>query len=526
MIVIVIIITSVLLQLIATVAALKMIRISGRYMAWTLISAALAIMIIRRCISFNYSLSYDPEQQFSIYFELLGLLISAFMLIGIIKIHPIFIERKRNEEELRLDESRMLALLHINQMTEASVQEIIDFCIKKAVQLTGSRIGYFIFLNDNEEVSSVHSWPGNSVLSSGVEGGAEMPEILSEALRQRKPVIVNGQDASSWKGNGNRGHREKAARRMQAPLLYDKRIVLVAGVEDKDHEYKESDLRQITLLMQGMWNLIQRRKVAAELQKHRENLEELVKTRTAELETAKEAAEAADRLKSVFLASMSHELRTPLNSILGFTGIILMGMTGDLNEEQKKQLTMVKNSAEHLLSLINDVLDISKIEAGRVDLSSDEFDVKDVVKEVNEIISTAADEKGLEIITEITGELNMLNDRRRVKQVLMNLVSNAVKFTEKGSVKISAAGGDDGFVNVCVTDTGSGISKENMQLLFKPFRQVGDDIEKKSEGTGLGLHLCWKLVELLGGDIRAESELGKGSAFMFNIPLKREEPAV
>ncbi|HOO56885.1 MAG TPA: transporter substrate-binding domain-containing protein [bacterium] len=260
-----------------------------------------------------------------------------------------------------------------------------------------------------------------------------------------------------------------------------------------------------------------------ELQKHQENLEGLVDMRTAELEKAKVAAEDADRLKSVFMASMSHELRTPLNSIIGFTGIILMGLSGELNDEQKKQLGMVKSSSEHLLSLISDVLDISKIEAGRIDLSHEEFDMRDIVNEVVITISPEAEKKDLKVVTEVPGEINMLSDRRRVKQILMNLVGNAVKFTQEGYVKISVGIADDGFVEICVTDTGIGISRENMHLLFNPFRQIGDDFEKKSEGTGLGLHLCKRLVALLGGKIWAESEFGRGSAFMFSIPIRSRE---
>lgn len=260
-----------------------------------------------------------------------------------------------------------------------------------------------------------------------------------------------------------------------------------------------------------------------ELEKHRDRLEELVAARTAELAVAKEKAEEADRLKSVFLASMSHELRTPLNSIIGFTGIILMGLAGELNEEQKNQLTMVKNSANHLLSLINDILDISKIEAGKVDLSISEFELGDVVKEVVEIISPAANEKDLKVIVEQPpGKAMLLSDRRRVKQILVNLAGNAVKFTERGHVKISAFT-EGGELEIRVSDTGPGIKEENMRLLFNPFQQVNSEVARKHEGTGLGLHLCRKLVELLGGDIRAESEYGNGSTFAFKIPLKHEE---
>jgi len=245
--------------------------------------------------------------------------------------------------------------------------------------------------------------------------------------------------------------------------------------------------------------------------------------KTVELEQVNIRLQEVDRLKDVFLASMSHELRTPLNSIIGFTGIILQGMSGEVNEEQGKQLTMVKVNANHLLSLINDILDVSKIEAGKVKLSLDEFRLEDVVAEVVEALSPAAREKGLELLVEVPEGITLFSDRRRVEQVLMNLLSNAVKFTDQGSVKIAARVPGDGRIEVSVIDTGTGIKEEDMVRLFQPFQQVDPSLTKEREGTGLGLHLSRKLAGLLGGDIWAKSEYGRGSEFTFTIPLRYKE---
>lgn len=242
-----------------------------------------------------------------------------------------------------------------------------------------------------------------------------------------------------------------------------------------------------------------------------------------QLVISRNEAEVANRVKSTFLATMSHELRTPLNSIIGFTGIILQGMSGKVNEEQGKQLTMVKNSANHLLSLINDILDTSKIEAGMVELSLKEFSLDNVVREVVETLSPAASEKGLEVLTEVPEVITLTSDKRWVKQVLMNLVSNAVKFTDQGSVKIAARVPGDENLEVRVIDTGVGIKKEDMDKLFLPFQQLDVSLTKKHGGTGLGLHLTKKLVTLLGGDISAKSEYGRGSEFTFTIPLRYQE---
>lgn len=274
----------------------------------------------------------------------------------------------------------------------------------------------------------------------------------------------------------------------------------------------------------------ERKRAEEELRKHREHLEELVKERTseleektAELERANIHLQEADRLKSVFLASMSHELRTPLNSIIGFTGIILMGMVGEISEEQRKQLTMVKNSANHLLSLINDLLDIAKIESGRAELSLEEFRLDDVAREVVETFSPAVSEKGLELLTEMPAGITPFSDRRRMKQVLMNLVGNAIKFTDQGRVKIAARVLREKNLEISITDTGMGIKKEDMNKLFQPFQQIDMSLTKARKGTGLGLHLTKKLAALLGGAIAAKSEYGKGSEFTFTIPLDYEE---
>jgi two-component system, cell cycle sensor histidine kinase PleC len=254
----------------------------------------------------------------------------------------------------------------------------------------------------------------------------------------------------------------------------------------------------------------------------RKRMEEELAGNSRKLEQANIRLQEVDRLKSIFLASMSHELRTPLNSIIGFTGIILQGMSGEINQEQRKQLTMVKNSADHLLSLINDVLDVSRIEAGRVELSHEEMRLDDVVKEVAEAFSPAASEKDLELLTEVPEGILLLSDRRRVKQVLMNLVSNAIKFTDRGSVKIAARVARDGNVEIRVIDTGIGIKKEDTDKLFQPFQQIDMSLTRSREGTGLGLHLAKRLSALLGGDISAKSEYGRGSEFILTIPLRHK----
>lgn len=257
-----------------------------------------------------------------------------------------------------------------------------------------------------------------------------------------------------------------------------------------------------------------------ELERAQEVLEERVAQRTEELRAARDAAQSADRLKSAFLATMSHELRTPLNSIIGFSGILLQGLAGPLNGEQSKQLGMVRGSAEHLLALINDVLDLSKIEAGQLHLVVETVDVREVVERVIATVRPQAEAKGIELrwaIAERVGSIE--TDRRRVEQILLNLLSNALKFTERGRVSVDVTQGP-ARVTFSVTDTGAGIAREDLSRLFLPFSQVDAGLDRKHEGTGLGLSICRRLLEHLGGSIGVTSERGQGSTFSFELPLR------
>ncbi len=250
-----------------------------------------------------------------------------------------------------------------------------------------------------------------------------------------------------------------------------------------------------------------------------DELEEKVRKRTRELTGANTRLKELDRLKSMFIASMSHELRTPLNSIIGFTSLILMGMAGKITGEQKKQLLMIKSSANHLLELVTDVIDVSKIEAGQIDVSIENFDLGKVLREIYDSFEVLVKRKGIQLILKVPEKMMARSDSLRVKQIVMNFVSNALKFTNKGKIEIKAERKKDK-IQITVSDTGTGIKKEDIKKLFKQFSRIHTKGAPIVEGTGLGLYLSRKMVILLKGKIRVESVFGKGSKFALILPSK------
>jgi signal transduction histidine kinase len=230
--------------------------------------------------------------------------------------------------------------------------------------------------------------------------------------------------------------------------------------------------------------------------------------------------EAASRHKSEFLANMSHELRTPLNAIIGFSEVLMQRMFGELNTKQEEYLKDIYESGRHLLSLINDILDLSKIEAGRMELELTEFDLPTAVESALTLVRERATRRGIALQKTLDGRVGRVQaDERKVRQVVLNLLSNAIKFTpEGGRIEIRAVP-LDGSVEVSVADTGVGIAPEDQEAVFEEFRQVGSSAAKQ-EGTGLGLTLSRKFVELHGGTIRVTSAVGAGSTFTFTLPVR------
>jgi signal transduction histidine kinase len=252
-------------------------------------------------------------------------------------------------------------------------------------------------------------------------------------------------------------------------------------------------------------------------------MEDVTERRRSEEEVvkAKETAETANKTKSLFLANMSHELRTPLNGIIGFAEFLVDGKPGHLNPKQKEYLEAILNSGKHLLQLINDVLDLAKVEAGKMELNPEKFSLSKAVEEVCGVAKPIVQKKGIRLDVYVAHELGEVTlDQQKFKQVLYNLLSNAVKFTDDGGkVEIHVATHDAYRFKLSVQDTGIGIKEEDFCRLFKEFEQMESGAARRYEGTGLGLALTRKIVESQGGEVGVESKIGKGTSFTVLLPL-------
>jgi PAS domain S-box-containing protein len=392
------------------------------------------------------------------------------------------------------------------QEGERKYRELVESA--NSIILRWTRDGTITFLNEFGQ--RFFGYTAEEIIGRPVMGTI-VPSTESEGRDLRRLMEQIRTDPQSYEQNINENIRRNGDR---VWIAWTNRVV-------SDAEGNVSGILSIGT------DITERKRAEEAVRELNATLEQRVAERTAELAVAKDRAEAADRLKSAFLATMSHELRTPLNSIIGFTGILLQDLAGPLTAEQRKQLTMVRDSARHLLALINDVLDISKIEAGQLEVIIEPFDLRASLEKVLGLVRPLAEKKGLALDIRLAPEIGSFDsDARRVEQILINLLNNAVKFTDEGGITLEAGYAPYPFraprtaLRISITDTGIGIKPEDLQSLFQPFHQIDTGLTRRHEGTGLGLAICRRLAELLGGEIRAESEWGKGSVFSLILPAK------
>jgi signal transduction histidine kinase len=418
--------------------------------------------------------------------------------------------------ELATANEELTALGEVGRAVSSTLdlETVLNTIVARAVQLSAATGGVIYEYNETSErfdrIRGSHRLDEDlgEVMRAAPLGLGE--GVAGKAAATRAPVqVADVLDGQTYDVERLRVVFEQQGLRavLAVPLLFEQRIIgaLVVWRQEAGE------------FAPGVVNLLQTFASQSVLAILNARLFHEVKVKSLELE-------AASRHKSEFLASMSHELRTPLNAILGFSDVLSERMFGEINDKQAEYLSDILESGRHLLSLINDILDLSKIEAGRMELEPAEFDLKDAVENAMSLVRERAHRRGIAFQRTIDDNVGLIRaDERKVKQVLLNLLSNALKFTPEGGEIHVRAELRDGMAQISVTDSGVGIAPEDQEAVFEEFRQVGK-AEKKAEGTGLGLAISRKFIELHGGRIWVKSQVGTGSTFAFTLPLKQVSP--
>ena len=438
------------------------------------------------------------------------------------------LEKNHNAKQ---EYSEFITLINQNP----TLKEISEVALRKIIKTCKVSIGA-LYLVEKEGISLLSSY------------GLSEEHKVNSKLELFKPVIKDKEtveiDTAEHLPIINTGSLSLAIRSLLIiPIIYNNKVIAIIelGGFDKPspeaREYLSNIQEQLAIGLTNATALVQLENLVSELKKlnddylkqneqitkQNEKLIELhkeLKNKADELARQKERAEESTKMKSQFLANMSHELRTPMNSILGLTELILESST--LKGKNKERLEVVLKSGRRLMNLINDILDLSKIEAGRMDIREDQIILDELIEDVDNAIMPLALNKNIEfkVNRDINTHIHINTDKGKVTQVLINLLGNAVKFTDKGSVELVVSAPDNSTLKFDIIDSGIGMSQSDLQVIFEEFRQIDGTTTRKYGGTGLGLTICKKIADLLGGSISVQSEVGKGSVFTFTIPLK------
>ncbi len=413
-------------------------------------------------------------------------------------------------QELARSVEELKALGEVSQAVSSTLdlQKVLATIVAHAVELSGTESGAIYEFDETTEQFQLRATH-------------RMSEELIQAIQEAGVNL--GETAVGWAGKNREAVQVPDI--LEEPTYPTREIMKREGFRA---------LLAVPLLREDklIGGLVVRRRAVGKFQKETVDLLQTFATQSAltiqnarlfrEIEEKGRELEIASKHKSEFLANMSHELRTPLNAILGYTELILDKIYGDVPENIQEVLERVGKNGRHLLGLINDVLDLSKIEAGQLVLSLDDYSMQEVVHTVFTAVESLAAEKNLELKVSVSPEVaHGKGDEQRISQVFLNLVGNAIKFTEAGEVRVEATASNDNFV-VSVSDTGPGLSEADKQMIFEEFHQVDGSSTRKKGGTGLGLSIAKRIVEMHGGRIWVESTLGQGSTFWFTLPVRVE----
>jgi signal transduction histidine kinase len=439
-------------------------------------------------------------------------LLETFAAQAVIAIENVrlFQELEARTRELAQSVGELRALGDVGQAVSSTLdlEQVLATIVSHAVQLSGTDCG--VIYEYDEAAKEFYLRASHRMEAEAVEAVRATPVRVGEGATGRAVIM-----------------REP----VQIPDILDQRELTGTRARPVITRFGYRSLLSVPLLreQQIMGALTVWRRETGEFKPEVVNLLQTFATQSAlaiqnarlfrEIEDKSRQIEAANRHKSEFLANMSHELRTPLNAIIGFSEVLQERLFGELNDKQAEYTSDILTSGQHLLSLINEILDLSKVEAGRMELELAPFDLPLAIDNARTFVRERATKHGIKLDVTIDERLgDYTGDERKIKQILLNLLSNAVKFTPEGGRISIDAKQLNGSVQISVSDTGIGISPEDQARIFEEFRQVGGDYAHKSEGTGLGLTLAKKFVELHGGKMWVTSEVGKGSRFTFTLP--------
>ena len=407
-----------------------------------------------------------------------------------------------------------------------SLKDLMQKTVDEVSELTKSAIGFFHFMEEDQTHLGMQTWSTNALQLFQVssEDGVHLPldraGVWAEAVRQRRPLIQNDYELLANRKGISQGH-VPILREIVIPIIRNERIMAVMGIGNKPQDYTSRDLDIAARLADYAWDITERKQMEIALEIERNQLMERVEERTSDLSRANSNLARALRVKDEFLANMSHELRTPLNAILGLSESLGEQIAGPLNEKQQKYISTISESGHHLLSLINDILDLAKIDAGHITLDINKVNIRSVCNASLRMVKQLAQKKNQEMSLEIDDGLGLMwADERRLKQMIVNLLGNAVKFTpENGKLGLEVHGDEEANqIAITVWDNGIGIKEDDLARLFQPFVQLDSGLAREATGTGLGLALVAQMARLHGGSVNVASEAGKGSRFSILLP--------
>jgi PAS domain S-box-containing protein len=412
-----------------------------------------------------------------------------------------------------------------------SLNEVMQKAMDEVSQLTGSMIGFMHFVEADGNTLGMQTWSTSALeqFSVSASEGTHLPVdqagVWADAVRARRSMIHNDYASLPNRKNLPEGHL-KIIREMVIPIIRNEKTVAVLGLGNRPKDYTQRDLEVAERFADYAWDITERKQMERALADERNQLARRVEERAADLIRANTNLARALRVKDEFLANMSHELRTPLNAILGLSESLGEQIAGPLNEKQQKYITTISESGRHLLSLINDILDLAKIEAGQISLDINRVDIQSVCEASLRMIRQLAQSKRQDVTLEIDDDIGLIwADERRLKQMMVNLLSNAVKFTpEDGKIGLEVHGNkNENEVMITVWDNGIGMKEKDLSRLFQPFVQLDSGLARETTGTGLGLALVAQMVRLHGGSVRVNSHPEQGSRFTIVLPW---EPAL